>query len=106
MATYIYETIPSKKGQKVKTYEIKQSMKDAPLKKHPETGEPIQRVMAGGYGIMGGTKGKSKRGGHCQYESQCQSHGGGGCCGGGSCGPIATIDLPHPAKTGFVFICA
>jgi len=48
MATYIYETTDSKKP--VKRYEIQQSMKDSPLTVHPETGEPIQRVITGGYG--------------------------------------------------------
>lgn len=47
--TYVYETIP-KKGQKPKRFEIEQSMKDDPLTKHPETGEPVQRVITGGSG--------------------------------------------------------
>ena len=38
MPTYIYQTIPKKKGQKPKRFELVQSMKDKPLKKHPETG--------------------------------------------------------------------
>ena len=48
MATYIYETTDSSKP--AKRFEIQQSMKDAPLRVHPETGEPIQRVITGGYG--------------------------------------------------------
>jgi len=52
MTTYVYETIPTKKGQEPKLYEIQQSMKDEPLAKHPETGEPIRRVILGGYGLM------------------------------------------------------
>jgi predicted nucleic acid-binding Zn ribbon protein len=52
MTTYVYETIPSKAGEKPKLYEIQQSMKDAALTKHPETGEPIRRVVLGGYGLM------------------------------------------------------
>jgi hypothetical protein len=27
-------------------------MKDAPLTHHPETGEPVRRVIAGGYGLI------------------------------------------------------
>jgi predicted nucleic acid-binding Zn ribbon protein len=52
MTTYIYETIPEKKGGAVKHYEIKQSMKDAAFSKHPETGEAVRRVVVGGYGIL------------------------------------------------------
>ncbi len=52
MATYVYETIPQKSGAKPKKFEVQQSMKDEPLTKHPETGEPVRRVIAGGYGII------------------------------------------------------
>jgi predicted nucleic acid-binding Zn ribbon protein len=52
MPTYVYETIPSKKGAKPKRYEIKQSIKEAALAKHPETGEPIKRIIAGGVGVL------------------------------------------------------
>ena len=55
MAIYVYETTDSKKP--VRRFEIHQSMKDAPLTTHPETGEPIQRVIVGGYGVM--TKGSA-----------------------------------------------
>lgn len=50
MAIYVYETTDPKK--KVRRFEIQQSMKDEPLTKHPETGEEIQRVITGGYGLM------------------------------------------------------
>ena len=52
MPTYIYETIPKKKGQKPKRFEVVQKMKDKPLKKHPKTGEPVQRVITGGCGVV------------------------------------------------------
>ena len=52
MPTYVYETIPAKKGAKPKRYEIKQSIKEAALAKHPETGEPIKRIIAGGVGVL------------------------------------------------------
>ena len=52
MTTYVYETIPSKAGQKARYHEIKQRMSDAPLTKHPETGEPIRRVVLGGFGTL------------------------------------------------------
>ena len=45
---YTYET--TGKGRK-KTYEIQQGMSDAPLTKHPQTKEPIKRVITGGSGF-------------------------------------------------------
>ena len=59
MTTYVYETIPQKTGLKRRYYEIKQSMKDAPLTKHPETGEPIRRVVLGGLGILSSKSGNT-----------------------------------------------
>lgn len=50
MATYIYETIPQKKGQRIRRFEAQQKMSDPPLKKHPKTGEPVKRVITGGSG--------------------------------------------------------
>lgn len=44
MVTYVYETLP-KAGKKVKRYELRQSIKDAALTKHPETGEAIRRCL-------------------------------------------------------------
>lgn len=84
MPTYVYETIPQREGDAVTQFEIKQSMRDEPLTKHPETGVPVRRLISGGYGLIGANTGRSSEsaaapagGGH--------SHGGGGCCGG-SCG--------------------
>lgn len=71
--TYLYETIPARKGDPVKQFEIKQSVHDAPLTTHPETGEPIRRVILGGWGLM-----------------SLKPEGGGGASGGGcgcGCGP-------------------
>lgn len=76
MATYIYETTDASKP--VRRFEIQQSMKDAPLSVHPETGEPIQRVITGGYGYL------SKGNGSDAASSAGMS--GGHCCGGGGCG--------------------
>ena len=75
MAIYIYQTVPAKEGGPVRTYEIRQSMKDAALTEHPETKEPIRRVITGGLGIM--TSGKG--------GSPAPAPSGGHCCGGG-CG--------------------
>ena len=75
MAIYIYQTVPAKEGGPVRTYEIRQSMKDAALTEHPETKEPIRRVITGGLGIMTSTKG----------GSDPPPQGGGGCGGGCAC---------------------
>lgn len=50
MATYIYETIPDHEDEQPAQFEIQQSMKDDPLTHHPETGQPVKRVITGGYG--------------------------------------------------------
>ncbi len=52
MATYVYETIPRQDGASPRRFEVVQSMKDAPLTKHPDTGEPVRRVISGGFGLM------------------------------------------------------
>lgn len=52
MATYVYETIPRQEGDVPRRFEIVQSMKDTPLTQHPETGEPVRRVISGGFGFM------------------------------------------------------
>ena len=44
MVTYTYETLP-RPEKPVRRYEIRQSIKDAPLKQHPETGEAIRRCI-------------------------------------------------------------
>lgn len=51
MITYVYETLP-RAGKKARRYEIRQSIKDAPLKKHPETGEAIRRLIVQNRGLL------------------------------------------------------
>lgn len=55
MATYVYETIPQKKGQKPRRFEIEQKMTDPALTEDPKTGEPVRRVIIGGSIITRGT---------------------------------------------------
>jgi predicted nucleic acid-binding Zn ribbon protein len=55
MATYIYETIPAKPGQKTRQFEVEQKMTDAALTHCPTTGEPVRRVITGGSIITRGT---------------------------------------------------
>jgi predicted nucleic acid-binding Zn ribbon protein len=76
MPTYIYETTDPKKP--VRRFEVRQSMKDAPLTKDPETGEPVRRVISGGLGYMS----KYNAPNHADMKRQM---GGGGSCGSG-CG--------------------
>lgn len=78
MATYLYETIPAKEGEKPETFEIRQSMKDAPLTKHPETGVPVRRVITGGFGFV-------TKGGSSPAPQRPPSGPSGGGCGSG-CG--------------------
>jgi predicted nucleic acid-binding Zn ribbon protein len=52
MATYIYETIPEEKGALPERFEIQQSMTEEALTKHPNTGEPIKRIITGGFGYF------------------------------------------------------
>jgi predicted nucleic acid-binding Zn ribbon protein len=76
MATYLYETIPSKPGDEPHTFEVQQSMKDAPLAKHPETGEPVRRVITGGFGFV-------RKGSDAPAPRTASS--GGGCGSGCGC---------------------
>ena len=72
--TYVYETL----GKRPKRYEIRQSIKDAPLTHHPETGESIKRVLVGGAGII--MRGKTHAA-PCGAPPSVAKH----CCGAGSC---------------------
>ena len=44
MPIYVYEVIQPD-GSPGSRFEIQQSMKDDPLEKHPESGEPVRRVL-------------------------------------------------------------
>lgn len=70
MPTYVYETVEG--GGELNRFEIRQSIHDAPLKHHPETGAPVRRVISGGLGLL---KVRS-RGSHPQSAHAS------GCCPG------------------------
>ena len=72
--TYLYETIPTREGEPAKQYEIKQGANEAPLTQHPETGEPIRRIILGGWGLTLG-----KAGGESSSPGGCGC-GPSGCC--------------------------
>lgn len=74
MPTYVYETLPQFEGEQTKRFEIRQSMMDAALTQHPDSGQPVRRVIVGGTGVMGGGSSAATR-----------PSGGGGSCGTG-CG--------------------
>jgi predicted nucleic acid-binding Zn ribbon protein len=52
MTTYVYETVPEHPGVQPERFEVRQSMNDEPLTRHPETGKPVRRVIAGGLGFI------------------------------------------------------
>ncbi len=88
MPTYEYETIPQRAGQHPVRFELYQPITAASLSKHPETGEPVRRVISGGLGIF--TESKLSDG-----PSPCASGGcgmpscdvpRGGDCQNGACG--------------------
>lgn len=75
MPTYVYETIPQTADELPTRFEMKQSMNDAALKAHPETGKPVRRVIIGGTGMMGGTTTTSSGGGGpCGSACGCHPH--------------------------------
>ncbi len=78
MPTYVYETIPQVEGEKPQRFEVRQSMMDAALTQHPDSGLPVRRVPIGGTGMMGGPSASTP-------SSGGKSSGGGGSCGTG-CG--------------------
>ena len=65
MPTYEYETIPQNESETPVVFEIWQSMADVPLKKHPETGVPVQRIISGGIKIP------MKKSGCCESQCDC-----------------------------------
>ena len=73
MPIYVYETIPAKAGEKPTYYEFQQRMADEPLGTHPQTGERIQRVILGGFGVLSSTGRKGATG---RKSNGC----GPGCC--------------------------
>ena len=52
MPTYTYRVI-SRDGRDRELFEVVQGMRDEPLTVHPQTGEPVRRVITGGTGVLG-----------------------------------------------------
>jgi hypothetical protein len=46
MPIYVYRIVrPNVPADQAETFEIRQSIHDSPLTQHPETGEPVERVI-------------------------------------------------------------
>ena len=76
MTTYIYETIPARTGEAPTRFEVRQNMRDPALTRHPDTGQPVRRVISGGFGLMGlgepaAAKPTVTRGGGCGCGGAC-----------------------------------
>ncbi|MCA1964727.1 MAG: zinc ribbon domain-containing protein [Prosthecobacter sp.] len=73
MPTYVYETIPQHEGEKPQRFEIRQSMMDAALTRHPDSGQPVRRVPIGGTGLIGGSSSSAAlpSGGSCGTGCGC-----------------------------------
>ncbi len=65
MPTYVYETITKSETEVPIQFEIFQKVTDEKLTKHPETGEPVRRIISGGISLA-----PKKSGGDC-CQSQC-----------------------------------
>lgn len=83
MPVYEYEIL-SPDGTARGVLEVEQKMSDAPLARHPETGEPLRRVLSATFARASGDSGS-------ESLSGCATGGCGipasyGGCAGGSCG--------------------
>ena len=70
MITYVYETIPDDPEDEVERLEWRQSISEAALERHPETGVPVRRVVTGGLGFTS-SGGESAPSGCCQGSCSC-----------------------------------
>jgi len=57
MPIYVYETVPEKADQKATQFEVVQRMTDEALTNHPDTGEPVRRIISGGISLPVSSKG-------------------------------------------------
>ncbi len=76
MPTYIYETVTDDPKQ-VRRYEFEQRMSAKAYEQHPETGEPIRRVITGGLGFTGvecRSTGRTPPAGGCSAPGCGHSH--------------------------------
>lgn len=76
MATYVYETVPRQPGPAPRRFEVAQSMKDEPLTSDPATGEPVRRVITGGYGFIGRAEKSAPAAAAAPCAAGCACHSG------------------------------
>ncbi len=76
---YLYETIPASDLDQPTRFEIKQSIHEKALDKHPETGEPVRRVIVGGIGLI------TSKSATPEPRTAPPARTGGGCGGGCAC---------------------
>lgn len=79
MPIYVYETVPQVAGESTERFELRQSMHDAALTEHPQSGAPVRRVLSGG--LVTFTQGAGGDTTSCGMPSGAPSMG----CGAGSC---------------------
>jgi predicted nucleic acid-binding Zn ribbon protein len=78
MPIYVYETVPTEPADAPSRFEVRQSMQDAPLTQHPESGAPVRRVLSGG--LVTFTQGQSGDGCAAPSGPSAGGCGAGGCC--------------------------
>jgi len=74
MPTYVYETCPTAGGEPQR-FEVSQRMSDKPLTRHPDTGEPVRRIVSGGLGFVCGSGEGSSGAGGCTLPGCGHAHG-------------------------------
>jgi predicted nucleic acid-binding Zn ribbon protein len=70
MPTYVYETIPAD-GQPPRRFEARESMHAPALTRDPATGEPVRRVISGGYGFYGAAAERPAPAAPCGSQCAC-----------------------------------
>lgn len=65
MPTYVYETIPQSESEEPTQFEVLQKISDKPLTEHPDTGQPVQRIISAGLAIL------SKKSDCCSSKCNC-----------------------------------
>jgi predicted nucleic acid-binding Zn ribbon protein len=68
MPTYVYETI----SPTPERFEVRQGFNDPALATHPETGEPVRRVISGGLAVLPSATASSEASGPGCGPATCQ----------------------------------
>lgn len=65
MPTYEYETITKDESAEPTRFEVWQSLAEEPLTEHPETGQPVRRILSAGLAVRSGNSGC------CEAQCDC-----------------------------------